>query len=322
MATPAPESPTAPFGVRLALIALLPLLALALYLDGQYYDPDLVELRPRQSVIGPDSALFPEGLAGLQRAGAVRRFTEDNLYEYINGHAEYFISAGFRGLAVGEYGSVGDGQPALVVNLYDLGEALNAFGVLVDEAGEQEAVDIGAMGFRSGQGLSFIQGRFYVQMSLFDDALTAETFGAALARNLAGQVGEQDLAFHFPDLGVVTTTRFVKEYYRGLEFLNAVLERGFERDGHEIQAFLARGTLQEISALVANFEAFFHEDEMPYRRIDRDGLNFYLVDDPYEGEWFFVPLGERLIGVYTSMEPALTAQIAAFAHGRGSASNP
>lgn len=315
MAASVPESPTAPFGVRLALIALLPLLALALYLDGQRYDPDLVELKPRQSVAGPEPTLFPEDLAGLPRAGAVRRFTEDNLYEYINGHAEYFIGAGFRGLAVGEYGSAGDGQPALVVNLYDLGEALNAFGVLVDEAGEQEAVEVGAMGFRNGQGLSFIQGRFYVQMSLFDDALSAETLGAALAGNLAGQVEKQDLAFRFPDLGTVTTTRFVKEDYRGLEFLNEVLERGFERDGREIHAFLVRATTEEIDVLIADFEAFFREDEMPYRRIERDGLSFYQIDDPYEGEWFFVPIGKRLLGVYAPVEPSLMEEIAVFADG-------
>ena len=44
VAAPAPDSPTAPFGIRLALILLLPLLATALYLDGQRFDPDLVEL--------------------------------------------------------------------------------------------------------------------------------------------------------------------------------------------------------------------------------------------------------------------------------------
>lgn len=321
MAAPAPQSPDAPLGVRLALIALLPLLALALYIDGQRYDSGLVEFSPRESAAGPDPALLPEDLAGLPRAGAVRTFTAENLYEYINGHAEYFLAAGFQGLAVGEYGAASDGQPRLVVNLYDLGEALNAFGVLVDEAGEQEAVDIGAMGFRSGQRVSFLQGRFYVQMSLFDDGLSAEALGAALAQGLAGQVGEQDLAFRFPDFGKVVRTGFVKEDYRGLGFLKRVLERVFERDGREIQSFLVQGTTAEIDALVGDFETFFREDEMPYRQIDGDGLRLYLVEDPYEGDWFFVPLGERLIGVYAPVEPWLTAEIAAFA-GSGGVSAP
>lgn len=313
MARPASDSPTAPFGVRLALIALLPLLALSVYLDGQRYDPDLVQLRPRQSSALPDPALFPETVAGLQRNGQVRGFDEDNLYEYINGHAEYFIGAGFRSLAVHEYGDTGDGQPALVVNLYDMSEPLNAFGVLIDEAGDQEAVDIGGMGFRNGQGLSFIQGPYYVQVRLFDDALSVDTAGADLARGLTEQEEDPGLAFGFPDLGNVTSTRFVKEYYRGLEFLNNVLERGFERNGAEIRAFLVRGSESEIGDLVGAFEAFFREDEMPYRRIDRKGLAFFHIDDPYEGEWFFVPLEDSLIGAYAPLDEALITAIERFA---------
>ena len=69
MVEPVADSTTAPLGIRLALIALLPLLALALYLDGQRYDPDLVELAPRQAGTQPAAALFPDTVTGLQRAG-------------------------------------------------------------------------------------------------------------------------------------------------------------------------------------------------------------------------------------------------------------
>jgi len=313
MTEPVAESPTAPFAVRLALIVLLPLIALALYFDGQHYDPDLVQLEPRQAGASVAGDLFPPSLAGLQRAGQVRRFDKENLYEYIDGHAEYFIGAGFRALAVGEYGDSGNGQPALVVNLYDMGAPLNAFGVLVDEAGDQESADVGTMGFRSGQGVSFIHGPYYVQMSLFDDALPAEEAGADLAQSLAKEVKDPGLAFRFPDLGRVTATRFVKESYHGLEFLNEVLERSFERNGKEIRAFLAQGSAAEIGKLVAAFEAFFKEDEMPYQRIEQGELVFFSIEDPYEGAWFFVPLQASLVGVYAPLDDQLIAEIEKFA---------
>jgi hypothetical protein len=312
MAKLAAESPNAPFVVRLGLIALLPLIALALYIDGQHYDPDLVKLEPRQAGTSLTDDLFPVTLAGLQRAGQVRHFGKDDLYEYIDGHAEYFIGAGFRSLAVGEYGDTGNGQPALVVNLYDMGAPLNAFGVLVDEAGDQDSVDVGAMGFRSGQGLSFIHGPYYVQTSLFDKDLSAEAAAADLAARLAEQEKHPGLAFQFPALGEVVSTRFVKESYHGLGFLNEVLERSFERKGQEIQTFLVQGSEAEIDGLVRAFEAFFKEDEMPYRRIEQGGSMFFLVDDPYEGEWFFVPLQTRLLGVYAPLDDELVAQIKEF----------
>jgi hypothetical protein len=213
---------------------------------------------------------------------------------------------------VGEYGETGKDQPALVVNLYDMGGPLNAFGVLVDEAGDQEAVDIGSMGFRSGQGLSFIHGPYYVQMSLFDDALSADGAAAELAGRLAEQKKDPGLAFQFPDFGKATSTRFIKEDYRGLGFLNEVLERSFERDGKEFQAFLIHGSDTEIGKLVKAIEDFFQEDEMPYTRIERNGLVYFLVDDPYEGKWFFVPLKGTLVGAYTALDEASITAINAY----------
>jgi len=314
MAKPFAESPPAAFGIRLVLMVLLPLIALAIYLDGQRYDPDLVKLTPRSPDSLPTSALFPETLEGLPRLGQPRHFDKDNLYEYINGHAEYFIGAGFRGLAVGEYGDAGGDQPTLVVSLYDMGAPLNAFGVLVDEAGEQEAVDnIGTMGFGSGQGLSFIHGPYYVQMSLFNASLSAHAAGTELALRLAEQERDPGLAFRFPDLGKITSTRFIKDSYHGLEFLNGVLERSFERETGELKAFLIQGSAAETRDLVGAFESFFRDDEMPYQRIDREGLAFFRVEDPYESEWFFVPLDSGLIGAFTPLDEELMVAIEKFA---------
>jgi len=167
------------------LLALLPLIALLLYLDGQRYDPQLLELKPTTG--GAATALFPERLAGLERVGQLRIFDRETLYEYINGHAEYYLGAGFEGLTVGEYGMGVDGQPQVVINLYHMGNALNAFGALAEEAGEQEPVQIGALGFGSGQGVNFIHGPYYVQLTLFSEG--ADPLEAAVA--MAGHLQER-----------------------------------------------------------------------------------------------------------------------------------
>ena len=44
------------------------------------------------------AALLPATLLGRKQASKVRSFSRDTLYEYVNGHAEYYISAGFRAL--------------------------------------------------------------------------------------------------------------------------------------------------------------------------------------------------------------------------------
>ena len=313
MSASAPESPTAPPLVRLLLIAVLPLLALLIYLDGQQYDPDLVDFQTQAPGFQPSADLFPETIAGLRRMSQIRHFGKDDLYEYINGHAEYFIGAGFRGLGVGEYAAPESPQPNLVVNLYDMGTPMNAFGVLVDEAGDQESIEVGTLGFRNVRGLSFIHGPFYVQMSLFDTPVAPGEAAGVMAEILGGAVDQAELAFRFPDLGAVKSTRYVREYYRGLEFLHEVLERTFERNNVEIQAFAVSGTPRDMGNLVRSFAAFFAEEGIAQQAVVHNGLTFYKVDDPYEGDWFYLPLEEQLIGVYAPLEASIAADMQAYA---------
>lgn len=309
MRHPVAESPTAPFGVRLALIALLPVIAALLYLEGQDFDPGLLQLRPGSSASpGP----FPKQLAALPMTGPARRYDKDNLYEYINGHAEHFIGAGFQGLSVGEYGMDAEGQPQVVINLYDMGTPINAFGLLVGEAGERKSADVGALGFTTGKGVSFIQGPYYVQLSLFDPALPALDLARELASKLPAQTENTDLAFSFPRLGEVVETRFIREYYRGIDFLNNVLERTFDRDGQKLDAFLITGTEDRIRALAGALANFLSAEGIAFRTLDRQGLQFHAVEDPYEGNWFFVALPGRLLGVFAPFDDALVEEIRRF----------
>ncbi len=306
------ESPTAPTVIRLLLVALLPLIALLLYLDGQVYDPDLLDFRKAATGGGSSTDLFPDRIAGLDRAGQLRRFDKDNLYEYINGHAEYFIGAGFRALTVGEYGAGDDGQPRVVVNLYDMGGALNAFGVLANEADDQAPVDVATLGFRGSQGVNFIHGPYYVQVSLFDPGLEPLAAAQDMAEFVAEKATAAELVFRFPNLGAVKSTRFVREYYRGMEFFNNVVERTFERDGKEIPVFVISGLAAEIRALEQLLTGFLTDDGISFEVVERNGLRFVEVEDPYEGNWYFVRLEEQLVGAYAPLDDGMVEAMSAF----------
>jgi hypothetical protein len=309
---PSADPPVAPVWARLVLLLLLPLLALLLYLDGQRRDPDLLDLQAGKRG-SADAGRFPPRLAGLARNGQVRVFDRENLYEYIDGHADYFIGAGFTGLTVGEYGSDADGAPLLVVNLYAMGNGLNAFGVLINEAGEHAGVEVGSLGFAVGKGVGFIQGRYYVQVTPFAEQVD----GLQAAREMAAgleQAGEaEELVFRFPDFGTPLATRFTREYYRGMDFFNNVLERSFERNGSRFEAFTLAAPAAKIQAVAAALTEFLREDGIPFSRNERNGLEFYRVEDPYEGDWFFVPLPEMLLGAYTPLDDELARAVIEFA---------
>ena len=311
MASPYPLS--AP--VRLALLALPPLLAAALYWQGQHYDHGLVELRPSGAQGGATAltARLPASLGGRQRMGMPRPFSRDSLYEYVNGHAEYYLTAGFEGLAVGEYGADAQGQPSLVVNLWDMGKPLHAFGVLMDEAGADAAPLAGdVLGFRTSNGLSVAHGRYYLQVNGYAPGADAAAGLPELLAALGPAEQGGAAVAHFPALGRVAATRFVKEGYRGLDMLANALVRRFERDGVEIEAFLIQGSPTQIATVDRQLQAFLDAEGIAREGVPVGDRTIHRVSDRYEGDWFYVAAGDRLIGVYASLDAALLEVMRAY----------
>jgi len=293
-----------PLWVRLLLLVILPLISVALYLEGQSFDSGLLELEAGKGATG---SLAPETLAGLAAIGAIRRYDVDNLYEYVDGHAEYYISSGFQGLTVAEYGPAGAPQPSLVANLYDLGKPLQAFGVLMNELGaDAEPVEVGGMGFQAGQGVSFILGNLYVQLTGFESQEAPIAAAKELEAALRRRVGEtQELNISFPRLGEPLSTHFIKEDYRGFGVFSNVLERTFRRGEQEITAFLVTASGDAIAATFSKLQQFLDGEGIPVERREFDKAALYLVKDRYEGDWFLILEEGRLLGVFAPPDEEL-----------------
>src|SRR4030042_4975524 len=66
---------------------------------------------------------------GWSWQGVPRHFTVQNLYEYIDGEAELYYAYGFRELATLTYFWKNPEDTFFTVNVYDMGDSLNAFGI-------------------------------------------------------------------------------------------------------------------------------------------------------------------------------------------------
>lgn len=285
---------------RLLLLAVLPVIAIVMYWKGQHYDLALVQFDTQGQE--QQNNLLPQKIEDFKRAGQIRQFTKDNLYEYVNGHAEYFISAGFVSLAVAEYtrdnAQLKD-QPELIVEVYNMGKHMHAFGVLADEIGSDSAdVNIGSMGFKTSQGVSFIQGPFYIKVNSFNDNAPFEKIAVQIAKDIPVSTDKFSLFSKFPDVGEVVSTRFIKEGYRGLDFLNNVVEREYSLNGHTVYVFMIAGSKSEINHLVDTFIGFFKENDVTFIREEKGKTVVYQIDDPYEGNWLMIPLDDTLVGIY------------------------
>ncbi|MBW1814436.1 MAG: hypothetical protein JRJ39_12440 [Deltaproteobacteria bacterium] len=71
--------------------------------------------------------LLPGDLAGWSIAEKDKTYGQDNLYEYINGGAELYLSYGFNKVISRRYAA--SNQPDILVDLFDMGASHDAFGV-------------------------------------------------------------------------------------------------------------------------------------------------------------------------------------------------
>ena len=71
--------------------------------------------------------LFPGGnVSGWERVGSIDTYAPGTLFEYINGEAELYLKYDFVELATAIYERE---DPSIVVDMYDMGSELNAFGL-------------------------------------------------------------------------------------------------------------------------------------------------------------------------------------------------
>ena len=77
------------------------------------------------SRILPVSGLLP----GWALEGPIKKYTGEDLFEYINGEAELYVQFGFKILTAGLYLKDGNDKLGIAADVYEMGSALEAFGI-------------------------------------------------------------------------------------------------------------------------------------------------------------------------------------------------
>ncbi len=165
-----------PWGRRVArLLCLFGLLALPAVAAAQVPRAETTRL----------SKLLPEA-APVNATAEPAEFYASDLYRYIDGGAEAFHSYGLVAMVHRQYRP---GEAQLTVDIYDLGNALNAFGIYASErSSESRFIPIGAEGYVDQNVLNFLQGGYYVKLAAFSD--TAQPV-VPLMRAFAGEISRR-----------------------------------------------------------------------------------------------------------------------------------
>ena len=150
-------------------------------------------------------------------------YDAETLYEYINGAAEAFIAYDFQRLVHQVYLS---GGTEVTVDIYDMGTAIDAFGIYSSERGRgSDFITVGTEGYRAEEILNFVLGRYYVKLAAFaeeaDTSVVLLDFAEEVARRIPARQQYPEIFSLFPALGMVPHSKsYVKRAPLGHQFLS------------------------------------------------------------------------------------------------------
>ncbi|MDZ7725760.1 MAG: DUF6599 family protein [candidate division KSB1 bacterium] len=231
----------------------------------------------------------------------------DNLFEYINGEAELYKDYEFNIMATASY--MLDSNPALsfTVDVYDMGTALNAFGVYSSyRKPNLRFADIGTQATLSEMTIRFYKGKYFVQLNAGSLEDTVKT----VMRETAAAIADK-----LPDLPLPEKLTWLPDTLR-VEHSLTYVTRGFLGQGAFGQVLHAQYTLkgQTCSGFAALFEspdqAIYalnqFKQSLKQREIEvSDSGDRIAASLPYQGHVVMRPSGNRLIGAFKAKDREL-----------------
>ncbi len=252
---------------------------------------------------------FPS-IPGWKPVSDVMSYTSENLYEYIDGAADQFIAYGFVELLSRDLAAE---SLQVTVDIYDMGELLNAYGMYKTERPRDEAtLAIGSEAFVAApyQALMF-KGNYYVKINAFEGEISVENITPllkALAATLPGTPGFPEQLGQLPTAGKIPDSEgYARQAFLGLAELNRCLYAFYEAEEREFRYFIVLPEGKSSSDI-------WQELEKKWRRIEHDKRAVLFREVPYIGMVGIMRLGEKMIGVSDCNDQAeLLARLSAVA---------
>lgn len=132
--------------------------------------------------------LLPGEIHGWEAGGEDQFYDPQTIFDYIDGAGEVYRSYNFKGLLARRY--VREGHPDIYADLFDMGNARDAFGVFTHDR-EGEDAGIGQTSVYKGGLLSFWKGPFFVSLYAEEETPGSKDAVLALGRKVDSAIAEQ-----------------------------------------------------------------------------------------------------------------------------------
>ena len=183
---------------------------------------------------------------GWKLMETIKHFTPENLYEHIDGRAEFFLAYGVVHMTFATYIDPTDTATFIDVCVYDMGHPSNAFGVFTAERPEVfHPMDVNRAGYRSGGNLFIWKGSYYIRMIASDDSSQLERINIELARELSDSLYDSgESLWGLEVLPAIDRVPGSERYFRqdamGLDFMANTYMAQYRKNGVIVTIFLSK----------------------------------------------------------------------------------
>jgi hypothetical protein len=256
-------------------------------------------------------ASFPD--IGLERISEIKTYNNKELWEYIDGGAELYLSYNFVEVATADYKR---DSIEIVPDIYRFDNDIDAFGLYsMFRMPDVQVIQLGVEGFTAPASLSFVKGKYLVRLVGFDETPEGSTALINLAeginRLLPGTTEPPAMFNYFPtENQVPLTDKYYIESFLGVKTLTQVYSREYFINGDSISLFLAYDSSgakymawNEIAKKTGREKPA--PSDLPY-----DEAYVFIINDAYYGEIIVGLRNQKLVGIvnYSKKQRELLTQ--------------
>ena len=209
------------------------------------------------------ASFVPKGWEIFDR---VKQFTPQNLYDQIDGRAEFFLAYDIIRMTFACFISLANVSQFVDLSVYDMGSSANAFGVFSSERSPGETpVRLGRKGYRSGASYFIWTGRYYIRIIASESSEELNKIGMELARKLIGFLADScepvwELSA-LPKMNrVPDSEQYVKVDAMGLDFMRDTYLARYRTENVTVTAFLSkRDTPEAAKTVVSLYQEYARE---------------------------------------------------------------
>jgi hypothetical protein len=281
---------------RTSLYAVVPVLLLACGAPDPAPPPS-----SKLAGLLPTAAELPE----WQVAEGPVSYLPEDLYEYLNGGAERYLTSGFRELLHVRFRHGDDPLAGVTIDIFDMGDELGAFGMYRSALpAEAEWERWCAEGYHSGSLAAAWKGSTYVRGEADEERPELlELRDHAIARACDRMPGDASLPAVLdplpPDGRVARSERWVASNLLGHAFLEAGVLASYEVGGHDAQLYLSDAGSESAAAdAVARLRVHHAEWGEVESSAESVGVEGFRFTDPTLGSGTVVRAGRFVAGVH------------------------